>query len=65
MTYTIKDIDQAWKGYENRMVLRVLKDGKWETLLDTPKNIIGTSAKQVPIQDVMSFPKYLREIWTR
>ena len=61
--YTLKDIETLWKDYETKKVLRVLKDGKWETIplkgTGIP-HVAATQAKVVKIMDVMSFPKYLK-----
>ena len=67
-TFSLHDVQAAWKEYESVRVLRVLKDGKWETkALDGERQprINGTSAAIKPLKDVMDFPEYLGELWTR
>ena len=64
--YTLKDIETLWKGYQGEMVLRVLKDGKWQTMQilkgkGIPR-ITATQAKVVKLKDVMDFPEYLKRI---
>jgi hypothetical protein len=67
-TYTLEDIQTAYKEYESINVLRVLKDGKWRTeVLDgRPRgNFEGTSAQVVKLSKVIDFPEYLEDMWTK
>jgi len=64
--YTLKDIEALWKGYDCETVLRILKEGKWQTMQilkgkGIPR-IAATRAKVVKVKDVMSFPEYLKRI---
>lgn len=68
MVFTIEDIETAWKEYETTDVLRVLKEGKWTTTTIKGQKIgpiDGTKAKMRALSDVMDFPEYLKDIWTK
>lgn len=64
-TFTLPEIKQAWGIYEKLKVLRVQKDGKWETrpLGASHKLIPGTRAMVKDLSDVMDFPEYLETLW--
>lgn len=67
MTYTFEDIEAAWKQYDEARAVQVLKDGKWKTL--PAKTVIdhidGTSARMKYVKDILDFPDYLRDEWSR
>lgn len=64
MKYNLKDIKILWEKYESKTVLRVMREGKWKTILLKGKGIpriTATQAKVVKLKDIMSFPKYLEQ----
>ena len=68
MTYSLEDIEKAWKVYSSERVLRVLRDGKWHTeTVESSRagRINGVSAAVKKICDVMDFPEYLRDMWKK
>jgi hypothetical protein len=70
MNYSLEDIKSAYKEYRKARVFSILKGGIWE---DTPlignekppAKIDGSAAKIHNLKDVLDFPQYLEEYWTR
>lgn len=63
--YSLDDIKAAWEQYDKARVLRVLKDGKWETLPAGSAITGGTRAEVVPMKKAKSFPEFLEEEWKK
>ena len=65
MTHSeLKQIERLWKEYDNKTVLRVMKEGKLSTIPLEGKGIpriTATQAKVVKLKDVMTFPEYVRQ----
>jgi len=64
LTYTINQIQSAWKEFSSKQAFCVLKQGKWENTpmlsgFVKPEMGQATSAKTRPLKDVMDFPDYL------
>ena len=69
--YTQPQIEEAWKEYNAKTVMRILKGGEWKTYdlgsaaNGTPGNIGSmngaTRSEIVKLRTVMSFPKYLNK----
>jgi hypothetical protein len=64
-TFTVDDIEKIWKAYNEKNVLRALKDGKWTTIANEVDRVDATSVKMEALPDVMEFPEYLRKEWTK
>jgi len=64
MTFTIEDIEKAWREYDDGRAMRYLVNGKWEYKIMFPGNPIGqiaaTRAEMVPLYKAMTFPEYLK-----
>ncbi len=63
--YSLPQLRVFWDDYQQKSVLRVLKDGKWT--IQPMKNrglphIEGTKAELVPLKQVKSFVDYLEEM---
>lgn len=64
--YTIELLEEAWKDYTTRKVLKMLINGKWVVKsLDEHKKspITATRAEVVVISKTMGFPKFLRKYY--
>jgi len=61
--YTQKQVEDTWIDYQQKTVLRVLKDGKWKVYdQDKIDKIDGTRAEIVKLKTVLSFPAYLKRV---
>ena len=61
--YTEADIGSAWNRYQSTQVLKVLRNGRWETarIGISPKN--ATRVVLTTTDKAMSFPKFLKEYY--
>lgn len=61
--FKLDQIKKAWAEYRTKKVLRVLKNGKWESrpVVMALKHVDGVRAQVVLIKDTMSFPEYLEQ----
>ena len=64
-TYTLDDINAAWKAYEDMTVMQVLSEGRWRIVTNYKpgQNISGTSARTINVSKIMDFPDFLKDIW--
>lgn len=62
--YSLDQIKDAWKEYQEAKVLRVLIAGKWKLrpLTAAGGNIEATKAEVVKLRDHVSFPKFLEKV---
>jgi len=64
MTFTIKDIEKAWREYDDGKAMKYLIKGKWEHKILFPGKVLprveATRAEMVPLYKVMTFPEYLK-----
>lgn len=62
--WTINQINEAWKEYAGKKVIKVLRNGKWEiepVKGGLPSNIRGVRAEVVFLKSIVSFPQYLQD----
>ena len=63
--FTPKQIEQAWKQYEEMQVLRALKNGRWEIVQVLSgggiPHINGVKAEVSAIKDILTFPEFLKD----
>jgi len=64
--YTQDQIKEAWAEYHTKKVMKILKDGKWTVHKLKPglRNIEGTKASIVTVNEVMGFPKFLETVYS-
>jgi hypothetical protein len=65
MTYTFSEIEKHWTDYKAKKALKVLTGGKWMLIypprLNAAGGLEGTRAESVKLNQVVSFPTYLRK----
>lgn len=62
--YSLPEIREMWKGYNETDVLDVLKNGVWEWIVLDGKRqsrIDGTAAVKRKLSRVLSFPDFIKK----
>lgn len=63
--FTLAEIEDHWQDYKTKKALKVLTGGKWMLIypprLNTAGGLEGTRAESVKLNQVVSFPTYLRK----
>ena len=60
-TYTIDEIDKAWKTYKEDWCFKYLVQGKWKFSIEKPTDDHITAIRRVRFNDVIDFPAYIKK----